>query len=246
MTGTGCGPSQPQSTTRPGIGAASHAIMKRVATPPPAVTLLGVRVSLKMVSLVLLTAQNVLSVLFMRIARTNTGPPFIAGSVIIASELLKMLLCLLLLLKDMTAAEAVRTVHSEVIANFGGTLQMSVPALCYTFQNFMVFIAITRLDVTTYQATFQLKLITTGLFSVLILGRRLTPTKWASLGVLAAGLALVQMSFVSKSSPASADDGNISGADAAAVAAADAAALEKFNTWIVGVGAIVAACLSSG
>eukprot|EP00042_Codosiga_hollandica_P045800 m.471369 g.471369 ORF g.471369 m.471369 type:complete len:160 (+) comp57100_c0_seq71:601-1080(+) len=49
-------------------------------------------------------------------------------------------------------------------------LQMSVPALCFYFQNFLIFIAITALDVTTYQVTFQLKLLITGLFSVLLLG----------------------------------------------------------------------------
>lgn len=125
--------------------------MKASHAQPPSVSCFGLRLSLKAVSLVMLTAQNVLSVLFMRIARTNEGPAFLAGSVIIASEVLKMVLCVLLLLKDMAPGDAFKTVQSEVFSNFSGTLQMSVPALCYTFQNFMVFIAITRLDVTTYQ-----------------------------------------------------------------------------------------------
>ena len=121
------------------------------ASQLPGFYCMGVFVTFKMVSLFMLTAQNVLSVLFMRIARTQEGPAFVSGTVIIMSELLKAALCVLLILREKRSLwDTVRSIHSEVFANFSGTLQMSVPALCYTFQNFMVFVAITRLDVTTY------------------------------------------------------------------------------------------------
>ena len=47
---------------------------------------------------------------------------------------------------------AVDAVHEAVVRDKIGMLKMSVPSLCYTLQNFMIFVAITNLDVTTYQA----------------------------------------------------------------------------------------------
>ena len=76
-------------------------------------------------------------------------------------------------------------------------LKMSVPSLCYTIQNFVTFVAITNLDVTTFQVTYQLKLLTTGLFTVLILKRSLSMVQWLSLAVLMVGVAVVQVAFVS-------------------------------------------------
>eukprot|EP00042_Codosiga_hollandica_P045788 m.470755 g.470755 ORF g.470755 m.470755 type:complete len:173 (+) comp57100_c0_seq16:601-1119(+) len=78
-------------------------------------------------------------------------------------------------------------------------LQMSVPALCFYFQNFLIFIAITALDVTTYQVTFQLKLLITGLFSVLLLGKKLNSFQWLALVVLTIGVAVVQLDSIGSS-----------------------------------------------
>lgn len=53
------------------------------------------------------------------------------------------------------------------------------------------FIAATYLDVATFQVSYSLKIVTTAIFSVLFLGRRLSPRKWLSLFVLTAGVAIV-------------------------------------------------------
>ena len=44
--------------------------------------------------------------------------------------------------------------------------------------------------------TYQLKLLTTGLFTVVILRRSLSTVQWLSLAVLMAGVATVQIAFV--------------------------------------------------
>lgn len=55
------------------------------------------------------------------------------------------------------------------------------------------FVAASNLDVPTFQVTYNLKILTTALFSVILLRRRLSPKKWFALLFLAAGVGVVQL-----------------------------------------------------
>lgn len=77
--------------------------------------------------------------------------------------------------------------------------KLSIPAILYVIQNNLQFIAASHLDVATFSVTYQLKILTTALCSVIILKRRLSATKWTSLFFLAIGVALVQLQNVSSS-----------------------------------------------
>ena len=55
------------------------------------------------------------------------------------------------------------------------------------------FVAASNLDVATFQVSYQMKILTTALFSVLMLKRKLTLTKWVSLLFLAIGVGIVQI-----------------------------------------------------
>ncbi|KAL0072837.1 hypothetical protein AAF712_000600 [Marasmius tenuissimus] len=57
----------------------------------------------------------------------------------------------------------------------------------------MEFVAISNLPVASFQVTYQMKILTTAAFSVLLLRKRLTPTKWVSLSLLAIGVGIVQI-----------------------------------------------------
>jgi UDP-galactose transporter len=72
--------------------------------------------------------------------------------------------------------------------------KLVVPAALYTLQNSLVYAAISNLDAVTFQVTYQLKILTTVLFSILLLGRPVSLRQWLSLVLLAAGVALVQIS----------------------------------------------------
>ena len=73
-------------------------------------------------------------------------------------------------------------------------IKLTVPSFLYTVQNNLLYLALTNLDAATYQILYQLKILTTAMFSATMLGRRFSRTKWASLVVLTCGVAVVQVS----------------------------------------------------
>ena len=74
-----------------------------------------------------------------------------------------------------------------------------VPSAVYLIQNNLLYVAASNLDVATYQITYQLKILTTAMFAVTMLGKKLLPTQWLSLLTLVAGVAMVQLSDVKES-----------------------------------------------
>jgi solute carrier family 35 (UDP-sugar transporter), member A1/2/3 len=81
----------------------------------------------------------------------------------------------------------------EIVKKPKETLKLLIPSGLYTLQNNLLFIALSNLDAATYQVTYQLKILTTALFSVAMLGKKLDSLKWFSLVILMAGVSLVQV-----------------------------------------------------
>ncbi len=75
--------------------------------------------------------------------------------------------------------------------------KLMVPALLYTMQNNMLYVALRDLDAATYSVCYQTKILTTALFSVILLGRKLSATKWGALLLLTVGVALAQLPSLS-------------------------------------------------
>lgn len=117
--------------------------------------------------------------------------------------------------------------------------KLSIPAILYVVQNSLQFVAISNLPVASFQVTYQMKILTTAAFSVALLRKRLTSTKWLSLFFLAIGVGIVQIQTVSID--------RVTPKNTAVGSAHDSAPLHiHVMSPLKGFCAVVAACFTSG
>lgn len=181
---------------------------------------------MKVVSLVTLTVQNAAVALSMRYARTRTGDMFIASTAVLMAEVFKCVASLLLVLKQEASVQVcIMSIYTHVWRNKIDTLKVTVPAFVYLIQNNLLYVSASNLDAATYQVTYQLKILTTAVFAVIILGRVLLRTQWVALLLLCGGVALVQL---------------------AAGGSAETAVSTEGQSKVIGVLAAVGACVCSG
>ncbi|KAM9752548.1 UDP-galactose translocator isoform 1-T1 [Menidia menidia] len=183
---------------------------------------------LKYLSLAVLVVQNASLILSIRYVRTLPGDRFFATSAVVMAEILKVLTCLLILLLQRRGSllALLRLLLDSVVLQYRDTLKLAVPSLIYTLQNNLQYVAISNLPAATFQVTYQLKILTTALFSVLMLQKSLSRLQWLSLLLLFTGVAVVQVQ----------QEGN---QEAAVASSSD-------QSYTVGLVAVVTSCLSSG
>ncbi|CAF1035850.1 unnamed protein product [Rotaria sp. Silwood1] len=149
---------------------------------------------MKHVSLVFLTLQNVASILLLRYVRTTPGPRFINSTAVLNSEIQKTIFSILLLIYEQRSViKSLKLIYNKVIRQSKDAFKTGIPALLYTLQNNLLFVSISNLDAATFQVSFQLKIFTTAIFTVLILRRPLNLVQWLALFLLFLGISLVQI-----------------------------------------------------
>jgi len=178
---------------------------------------------LKFCILLVLVLQTSATVVLFRYSLTNTQNGYVATTVVFCTECVKYLLSLtfLFLQHSCSVRHTGGAYFSEVIAKPRQSALLAVPALLYTVQNNILIIALKNLDAATYQVTYQLKILTTAAFSVLLLKKELSCLQWFSLLLLSVGVALVQI-----------PSGGV--------------ALGQTGDQLTGLMAVLTACLSSG
>ncbi len=179
-------------------------------------------VSMKTVSLVLLVAQTTSLVLSIKYSVVQSGPRYLASTAVFWMEVMKLVCALVVVfaLKRANVGEFVATMRHEV-GQVNELLKLAVPSFLYTVQNNILYVAIANLDAPTYQViapspfslcsqssqvSYNAKILTTGLFAVLLLGRRLSHIQWASLVLLVLGVSCAQ--YVPGGTAAAPGDGN--------------------------------------
>ncbi|XP_068197774.1 UDP-galactose translocator isoform X2 [Antennarius striatus] len=183
---------------------------------------------LKYISLAVLVVQNASLILSIRYVRTLPGDRFFATSAVVMAEVLKVLTCLLLILlqKRLNVKQTVLFLVDAVVYQYKDTLKLAIPSLIYTLQNNLQYVAISNLPAATFQVTYQLKILTTALFSVLMLRKSLSRVQWVSLLLLFTGVAIVQVQQEGKKETSVVDSST--------------------QSYIVGLVAVVISCMSSG
>jgi len=119
---------------------------------------------------------------------------YIATTAVMFAEIFKVLACLLIILAEKrNIQDWLQFLYSSIIGQPWDTLKLSIPALIYTVQNNLQYVAISNLDAATFQVTYQLKILTTALFSVFMLNKSLVKLQWLSLLMLFVGVSIVQL-----------------------------------------------------
>ncbi|KAJ4522662.1 hypothetical protein HRR83_001152 [Exophiala dermatitidis] len=197
----------------------------------------------KYVSLCTLVLQNSTLVLVMRYSRILPGPRYLSSTAVVLSELLKCIICLSVHIREQFTQSqytplptlsdeagpassppryGLQQLWNDLFSAKSGFLKLLIPAILYTLQNNLQFVAASNLDAATFQVTYQCKILTTALFAVLMLGQSLSWRRWLALVILTAGVACVQIP--SSTTPSHARQGN----------------------YLLGISAVTVACVCSG
>nr|CDJ90364.1 Nucleotide-sugar transporter domain containing protein [Haemonchus contortus] len=98
----------------------------------------------------------------------------------------------LVCLQERSVVKGLAQIYDQFVHHWRDALKVLVPAVIYTIQNFLLYVAVENLPAATYMVTYQLKILTTAVFTVLVLGRKLSIQQWVSLFFLFGGVAIVQ------------------------------------------------------
>jgi len=143
-----------------------------------------------------LTLQNALLVLLVR--KSKMGEPYIASVAVVVAEVLKFFICLASLFYSKGYSS---TITAFNLRPWGVRARIAVPALIYGAQNNLLHLALSNLDVSTFQVLSQLKILTTAVFFVVLLQRNITREQWVHLVVLIVGVMLITSSQPEKAVP---------------------------------------------
>lgn len=162
-----------------------------------------------MVALVLLVFQTTSAVILTRYSKIEVdAEPYYSTTVVVMAELTKFVFSLLLIFfVDTTASISTerppsiedrynvwkKMIVAENFMNPLGTLNLAIPAMLYTLQNNLIYVALNNLEATTFQVGYQMKVITTAVLSVLMLHRHLSVKKWIALFMLTFGIVCTQL-----------------------------------------------------
>uniref|UniRef100_A0A7E4ZTK4 UDP-galactose transporter n=1 Tax=Panagrellus redivivus TaxID=6233 RepID=A0A7E4ZTK4_PANRE len=147
-------------------------------------------------SLVFLTVQQTIHPLLVREAHHRaSGTPIVGSTIVMVTEIMRLSLSTLhVLIQQKSFSGLFDEYKYAFFHNKKETIKVSVPALIYVVQNNLYFFALRHLDATMFSITYQLRILTTALLSVIILKRVFSGQQWFALFISLMGVICVQMS----------------------------------------------------
>tara|TARA_B110000858_G_scaffold3833_1_gene4570 strand:+ start:6289 stop:7263 length:975 start_codon:yes stop_codon:yes gene_type:complete len=139
---------------------------------------------IKTLLLVAVAFQSTAYTIVRRLSRGVNEESYSNASVLLIIEILKFFFSLLIVTfeRDFSLMHIVTT-----------SLPLLLPAMGYLVMNVLSFIAIKHVDATTFIVIIQLKLLTTALFSICIMGKSISARRWRSLITLTIGVTLIAL-----------------------------------------------------
>lgn len=191
--------------------------------------------SLRLILLIGMVAQNSSTVLVGRYTRSSVADKsdlYEVNHLICICEFAKLLLSMALEGYTLGGVDAlVDSMRLHILAKPADALKILVPALLYLVQNTLLYVALSNLTAPVFQVTYQAKLVTTALVSVVMLQRSYSPQQWICLCVLSVGVAVAVLGAGEGKDKSNAD--------------ADSAKEPAHVNLVVGLTAVTIACLSS-
>ncbi|KAL1452953.1 hypothetical protein WDU94_007135 [Cyamophila willieti] len=172
------------------------------------------------VSIPMLTLHSSLNIILTHYVRRYNSS-FLTSSAVFISEVFKFVLCLAILAGQQ---QSKIFAHLEIHFRRSQLGKLFIPAVLFTLQNNLFYMANTNLDSITYQITYQFKIVTTAFFSYVILAKHFSKTQIFSLAVLLFGIVLIQID----------------------VSAADLYGGRTNNNQLLGFGQVIVASITSG
>lgn len=155
----------------------------------------------KLILLTGMVLQNSATVLVGRYTRASVASHelYSVNHLILITEVGKLLLsCVLEYIT--TNGQLMPSIQANIIDRPKDALKILVPALLYLVQNSLLYIALSNLTAPIFQVTYQAKLVTTAIVSVIMLNRKYSVQQWICLVGLSLGVAIVVLGE-SKSEP---------------------------------------------
>ncbi|CAJ0929142.1 unnamed protein product, partial [Mesorhabditis belari] len=172
-------------------------------------------------AMLLLTAQQTGMPLLVR--EVNRQTKFFSTTSVFMMEVIRLITCSIIISINLRSPlKFLHEFRSTVWHNKIETAKVCVPAVVYAIQNNLYYVALANIDATTYAVTYQLRILTTALLSVLILSKRLSLIQWFSLLVSMGGVVLVQL-----------DESQVRSSSASS------------GSWLIGVSAVFSMCWTS-
>ncbi|KAG4029117.1 hypothetical protein MFRU_017g00540 [Monilinia fructicola] len=159
-------------------------------------------VSMKHVSLTALTFQNSALILIMHYSRIMPlagGHRYFTSTAVFLNEIMKLAVSLTIAMYDISRTLPPSTPATVLFEQLymsvfsGDGWKLAIPATLYTLQNSLQYIAVSNLEAVHFQVLYQLKILTTAIFSVVLLGRTLSSKRWIALILLTIGVTVVQL-----------------------------------------------------
>jgi solute carrier family 35 (UDP-sugar transporter), member A1/2/3 len=154
----------------------------------------------KWIALVALVLQNSGLAILMRYTLIFVKPGtdhYLTSTAVLTAEVMKLVISVALTF-IVDASGSYKTfmsiIYGEFVGNAGDWIKLMIPSILYTIQNSLQYFSMSRLSAPVFQVLYQMKIITTAIFSVTILARKITGLQWLSVVALTAGVGLVQLS----------------------------------------------------
>lgn len=163
--------------------------------------------------LFMMTAQNSAVVLCSRYTRAGVSneDAYVINDLIMVQEVGKLILAAALEY-NVTNGQLIRSIQENIFDRPKDFFRILIPSLLYLVQNSLLYVAISNLTAPMFQVTYQCKLLTTAVVSVIMLQSKYSLKQWICLTALGIGVAIVVLGAQSdskKDDSSSKDDANV-------------------------------------